>query len=89
MLNLWELFGLYFGWIATGEIALLSFFVAAVICILILLYRAKIKSKDEYIPFGPFLVISRFFVMFAGDGVVLKQFVTFCKMISSKLIGGI
>ena len=72
---------------ATGEISLLSFFVAAVISIFILIFRAIKKNKDEYIPFGPFLVISAFVVMFAGDGFVLKGFVSFCKLLSNKIIG--
>ena len=86
MLNLWELFGLYFGMTAIGEVTLLSFFVAAAISILVLIYRAIIKSDDEYIPFGPFLVIAAFVVMFAGDGFVLRGFVSFCKFLSAKII---
>lgn len=66
----------------------MSFFVAAAISILVLIYRAIRKSEDEYIPFGPFLVIAAFVVMFAGDGFVLRGFVSFCKMISNKLVGG-
>lgn len=68
---------------------MLSFFVAAGISILILIYRKIKKINDEYIPFGPFLVIAAIFVMFAGDGVVLRMFVSFCKIISNKIIGGI
>ncbi len=80
---------MYFGGIATGEISLLSFFVAAAFCILIVIYRVIKKSKDEYIPFGPFLVIASFVVMFAESGFVLRSFVGFCKMISNFIIGGI
>lgn len=71
---------------ATGEITLLSFFVAAAISIIVIIVRAIKKSEDEYIPFGPFLVIAAFVVMFAGDGFVLRGFVSFCKMISNKLV---
>ena len=74
---------------ATAEISLLSFFVAAGICILILIIRAIKKSQDEYIPFGPFLVIASLFVMFAGDGFVLRTFVGFCRMLSNIIIGGV
>lgn len=73
---------------AISEVTLFSFFIAAGISIVVLLYRAIKKVEDEYIPFGPFLVMAAFFVMFAGDGVVLRGFVGFCKMISSKLVGG-
>lgn len=88
MLSLWALFGLYFGMTPICEVTLLSFFVAAIVSIPILIYRAIKKVKDEYIPFGPFLVISAIFVMFAGDGFVLRCFVSFCKMVSNKLVGG-
>lgn len=68
--------------------ALLSFFVAAAVSIIVLIYRAIRKVQDEYIPFGPFLVIAAFFVMYAGDGFVLRTFVSFCKMISGLITGG-
>ena len=88
-LNLWERFGLYFGMTAICEVSLLSFFIGAVISIIVLIYRKIKKIKDEYIPFGPFLVIASFVVLFTGDGFVLRLFVSFCKMISNKLVGGI
>lgn len=71
---------------AICEVSLLSFFVAAGISILVLVYRAIRKVEDEYIPFGPFLVIASFVVMFAGDGFVLRSFVGFCKILSNKLM---
>ena len=80
--------GLFFGLTAIVEISLLSFFVAAGISILVLIIRAIRKNNDQYIPFGPFLVISTFVVMFVGDGVVLKSFVSFCKMLSNLILGG-
>ena len=73
----------------TCEISLLSFFIAAIICIIVVIYRKIKKQDDEYIPFGPFLVIASFVVMFAENGFVLKSFVSFCKMISGKIIGGL
>lgn len=74
--------------IAIGEVSLLSFFVGAIISVFVLIYRAIRKVEDEYIPFGPFLVIAAIVVMFAGDGFVLRSFVSFCKIISNKLVGG-
>ena len=70
---------MYFGCIATAEISILSFFIAAGISILILIFRKIKKSDDEYIPFGPFLVIA----------AILRTFVSFWKIISDKIIGGI
>lgn len=72
---------------AICEVTLLSFFLAAAISILVILYRKIRKIDDEYIPFGPFLVMGAFVVMFAGDGFVLRSFVSFCKFLSFKLTG--
>lgn len=87
MLNLWEHFGLYFGASTIAEVSLLAFFIAAIISVIVLIYRAIRKNKDEYIPFGPFLVLSALFIIFAGDGVVFRCFMSFCKAISGKLLG--
>jgi leader peptidase (prepilin peptidase)/N-methyltransferase len=78
--------GLYFGGTAIAEVSLLAFFIAAIVSVLVLLFRLIKKDKDEYVPFGPFLVIAAFFVMFAGDGVVIRYFMTFCKMLSDKIL---
>lgn len=88
MLNLWELFGLYFGAAGIAEVTLASFFIAAAVSILIIIYRLIRKIGDEYIPFGPFLVLGCFIIIFAGDGAVFRLFVSFCKMLSRKLVGG-
>ena len=79
--------GLFFGGTATAEITLAAFFIAAIISIIVLIYRMIRKKSDEYVPFGPFLVIGAFLVMFAGDGFVLRCFISFCKWLSLKLIG--
>lgn len=79
--------GLYFGVTAIAEISLLAFFIAAIISIVILLIRLVKKDTDEYIPFGPFLVLAALFVIFAGNGMVFKGFIVFCKMLSSKIFG--
>lgn len=89
MLNLWGLAGLYFGMTAICEISMLSFFIAAIFVIIILFYRKIKKIKDEYVPFGPFLVLATFVVMFIGDGFVIRSFVCFCKSISNLIIGGV
>lgn len=53
--------GLFFGGTATAEITLAAFFIAAVISIIILIYRLLRKKNDEYVAFGPFLVIRSIF----------------------------
>ncbi len=79
--------GLYFGMSTIAEISLLAFFIAAIVSIIVLLFRLIRKNKDEYVPFGPFLVLAAFCLIFMGDGFVFQYFVTFCKMISNKLLG--
>lgn len=47
--------GLYFGMGTIAEISLLSFFIASIISIIILIIRGVIlKSEDEYMPFDLF-----------------------------------
>ena len=54
--------GLYFGLSNIIMIALISFLVGAILSIVLL--ATKIKKTDEYIPFGPFIVLATFIVMF-------------------------
>ena len=54
--------GLYFGLTNIIIIALISFLVGALLSIVLL--ATKIKKTDEYIPFGPFIVIATFIVIF-------------------------
>ena len=50
--------GLYFGLTNIIIVSLVSFLVCAVISIVLL--ATKIKKTDEYIPFGPFIVVGAF-----------------------------
>lgn len=54
--------GLYFGLSNIIIIALLSFLIGAVLSIILLI--TKIKKTDEYIPFGPFIVIGTLITIF-------------------------
>ncbi len=54
--------GLYFGLTNIIFVALISFLVGAILSIILLL--TKVKKIDEYIPFGPFIVIAAFIVIF-------------------------
>lgn len=54
--------GLYFGFSNIIIIALLSFLIGAILSIILL--ATKIKKTDEYIPFGPFIVIGTFIAIF-------------------------
>ena len=54
--------GLYFGLTNIIIIALLSFLIGAILSIILLITR--IKKTDEYIPFGPFIVLGTLIVIF-------------------------
>lgn len=62
--------GLFFGVSNIIVIALLSFLIGAVLSILLL--ATKIKKTDEYIPFGPFIVIATFISMFIPFDIILQ-----------------
>ncbi len=54
--------GLYFGLSNIIIITLVSFLIGAILSIILLL--TKIKKSNEYIPFGPFIVIATFLSMY-------------------------
>lgn len=79
--------GLYFGFSSIAEISLLAFFIATIASVVILFVRLKIlKNKDEYIPFGPFLVVSAICMIFIPANTVFTTFINMCSWISSKIL---
>ena len=54
--------GLYFGLSGIIVIALIAFLLGAIISVVLL--ATKIKKTDEYIPFGPFIVVAALIVLF-------------------------
>ena len=62
--------GLFFGLTNIIIIAILSFLVGAILSIFLLV--TKIKKADEYIPFGPFIVIGTFITIFVPYAVIVK-----------------
>lgn len=54
--------GLYFGLSNIIVITLVSFLIGAILSIVLLV--TKIKKSDEYIPFGPFIVLATFISMY-------------------------
>lgn len=60
--------GLYFGISNIIMITLLSFLIGAILSIILLV--TKIKKIDEYIPFGPFIVIGTFMRIFIPFEVI-------------------
>ena len=54
--------GLFFGWVNIIIISVMAFLLAAIVSIAILISRKK--KVDEYIPFGPFIVVSAIITIF-------------------------
>lgn len=78
--------GLYFGINSIAEISMLSFFVAAASSIIIIFVRlAILKKKDEYIPFGPFIVIATILCILLPSNYFFDAFMNFCKMLGNKI----
>ncbi len=61
--------GLFFGWEKIIAVSLIAFLLAAIISIILL--GTKKKKTDEYIPFGPFIVISAFIVALVPFDILL------------------
>lgn len=75
--------GLMFGVKATLTITLVSFFISAIISILLIVCR--VKNMDSYIPFGPFIVIACVAVMFTGYNIYIEWFISLCTVLSTYL----
>ena len=60
--------GLYFGLSNIIIVTLLSFLIGAVLSIILL--ATKIKKMDEYIPFGPFIVLGSFISIFVPFEII-------------------
>lgn len=79
--------GLFFGPISISEITLLSFIVAAIASIVIIIIRKFIlKNNDEYIPFGPFLALSSIICIYLKPNIIFTAFLAFCQGISNLII---
>ena len=61
--------GLYFGLSNILAVTIISFLIGAVISILLMITR--VKKINEYIPFGPFIVVSCFIAIFVPFNTIL------------------
>lgn len=61
--------GLVFGFTRIIIIAVLAFLLAAIISIFLLV--TKIKKGNEYIPFGPFIILSTFLTVFIPSNLLI------------------
>ena len=62
--------GIFFGLSNTIIITLMSFLIGAILSVILLI--TKIKKTDEYIPFGPFIVIATFITMVVPFSTILS-----------------
>lgn len=65
--------GLYFGLVNIVTVSILSFLIGAVLSIILLV--SKIKKMNEYIPFGPFIVIASFINIFVPFQILLTMLI--------------
>lgn len=62
--------GIFFGLTDTIAITLMSFLIGAILSIVLIV--SKIRKTDEYIPFGPFIVISAFIAMIVPFNTIMS-----------------
>lgn len=62
--------GLYFGTTKILTIAIISFIIGAILGVFLII--SKQKKKDEYIPFGPCIVIATFLCMMVPFEMIMK-----------------
>lgn len=62
--------GLFFGLTNIIIVALLSFLIGAILSIMLITF--KIKKIDEYIPFGPFIVIGALITIFVPYSIIVN-----------------
>lgn len=73
--------GLVFGFNDILVITVLSFFIAAIVSIFLIII--KTKKINSYIPFGPFIVISVVLVMFLGSKLFTNIYISFCSTLGN------
>lgn len=78
--------GLFYGMSGIAEVSVLSFFIAAIVCVFVIIIRLILRKKDEYVPFGPFLSTSAIICMFIPSGYVFNIFLELCKMMSQAIL---
>jgi len=68
-IKLMGVIGLYVGLLNNIQVFILSFFIAAIISLFLL--ATKIKKGDDYIPFGPFIVLAAYITMLFPTSVTM------------------
>ena len=66
--------GLFFGWMGITAISVIAFLLGAIISIVLII--SKIRKTNEYIPFGPFIVLAAFIAIIVPFDVLLHTLLT-------------
>ena len=74
-IKLMGVIGLYLGLFNNIQVFILSFLIAAVISIFLLV--TKIKQGDDYIPFGPFIVLAAYLTMLFPASITVPLLLQF------------
>lgn len=61
--------GLFFGWRTIIIVSLIAFLLGAIIGVLLMIFKKK--KSDEYIPFGPFIVIAAITAIFVPFNILM------------------
>lgn len=73
--KLMGMLGLFFGFSNIIQIFVLSFVVGAIVSILLL--ATRIKKMNDYIAFGPYIVVGAYITMFVPANVLVPQILAF------------
>lgn len=76
--------GFIFGVKTILVIAIISFFVAAIVSLVLIALRKK--KMDSYIPFGPFIVIGTLAVMLFGPEIYIDIYYNFCSALGTAML---
>ncbi len=68
-IKLMGVIGLYVGFMNTIQVFILSFFIAAIVSIFLI--ATRMKKSDEYIAFGPFIVMATFLTVLLPASVAM------------------
>lgn len=75
--------GFMFGIKGIIVIALIAFFIGAIVGVFILIIKRK--EDSAYMPFGPFIALGAIILMFTGAQYIIELYIIFCSFIGNKI----
>lgn len=67
-IKLMGILGFWFGWKLVLLLSILAFIISAAVSLVLLVL--KIKRRKDYIPFGPFIAVASFIVLYKGTAIL-------------------